>query len=128
MKDSTEIICLVDDDPAVLTSVRRLLSSDGYAVMPFDSPRKFLDYARNNSVRLAILDVWMKEMQGLEVQAELAKISPATRVIVMTGRKDGNVEPKAMHQGAVAFFTKPFDDERFLLAIRRALQSAPPNF
>ena len=60
---------------------------------------------------------------GLEVQAKLAKLSPRTRVIIMTGRKDPGAKQTAMEFGAAAFFIKPFDDEEFLRAVRRALSS-----
>jgi FixJ family two-component response regulator len=121
--DTSEIVCLVDDDHAVLTSVGRLLASDGFTVRSFEEPTSFLDHVKKNPVPVAIIDIWMEQMTGLEVQAKLARISPRTRVIVMTGRKDSAVEKTAMEYGATAFFTKPFDDERFLSTVRRALAS-----
>jgi two-component system response regulator YesN len=63
----------------------------------------------------------MEQMTGLEVQARLSQMSPATRVIVMTGRKDPAAEQTALQFGAVAFFVKPFDDEEFLAAVHRAM-------
>jgi len=119
-----EVICLVDDEPAVLTSVSRLLLSEGLPVKPFREPTEFLAYAQEHPVRVAIVDIWMEHMTGLEVQAKLAKISPGTRVIVMTGRKDPAVEKTAIEYGAEAFFTKPFDDEEFLSAVRTAYAPA----
>jgi Response regulator containing CheY-like receiver, AAA-type ATPase, and DNA-binding domains len=74
-----------------------------------------------NPVALVILDVWMEQMTGLEVQAKLSRISPGTRVIIMTGRKDPGAEKTALDFGAVAFFLKPFDSEEFLAAVHRAL-------
>ena len=118
---ASEIVCLVDDDHAVLTSIGRLLASDGFSVRSFEAPIGFLDHVKENPVPVAIIDIWMEQMTGLEVQAKLARISPQTRVIVMTGRKDSAVEKTAMEYGATAFFTKPFDDEEFLAAVRRAL-------
>jgi two-component system, LuxR family, response regulator FixJ len=118
---NTEIVCLVDDDPAILTSIGRLLASEGFSVSPFEEPTAFLAHAAEHFVPLVILDVWMEPITGLEVQARLAKVSPRTRVIVMTGRRDPAVEHTAMECGAVAFFTKPFDDEQFLGTVRRAL-------
>jgi FixJ family two-component response regulator len=118
---AAEIVFLVDDDAAVLTSVGRLLASDGFAVRSFREPREFLAHVEKNPVPLVILDVWMEQMTGLEVQAKLARISPSTRVIVMTGRKDPGAHKTAMDFGAVAFFLKPFDDEEFLAAVHRAL-------
>ena len=118
---ATEIVFLVDDDQGVLTSIGRLLASDGFAVRSFREPRDFLAHVEANPVALVILDVWMEQMTGLEVQAKLPRISPATRVIVITGRKDPGAEKTAMDFGAVAFFLKPFDADEFLAAVHRAL-------
>ena len=117
-----EVVCLVDDDKAVLTSIARLLASDGFAVRAFDQPERFLAHVKAHSVSVAILDIWMEHMTGREVQAKLAKLSPHTRVIIMTGRKDPGAEQKAVELGASAFFTKPFDDEQFLCAVHNALE------
>jgi len=116
-----EIVFLVDDDAGVLTAIGRLLASDGFAVRAFGEPIEFLAHVENNPVPLVILDVWMERMTGLEVQAKLARISPSTRVIIITGRKDPAAEKCAMDFGAVAYFLKPFDDEQFLAAVHRAL-------
>jgi FixJ family two-component response regulator len=121
---AAESVCLVDDDAGVLTSIGRLLASDGFAVHSFREPREFLAHVEANAVPLVVLDIWMEQMTGLEVQAKLSRLSPATRVIVMTGRKDPAAEQVALETGAVAFFVKPFDDEEFLVAVRRALSGA----
>jgi FixJ family two-component response regulator len=118
---SAEVICLVDDDDAILTSIGRLLASDGLGVRSFNDPQSFLAYVKTHSVPLVILDIWMEKMTGLEVQAKLAKLSPRTRVIIMTGRRDPGAKQTAMEFGATAFFTKPFDDDEFLGAVHRAL-------
>lgn len=121
---ATEIVFLVDDDAGVLTSIGRLLRSAGFAVRAFREPGDFLAHVEGTRVPVVILDVWMEKMTGLEVQAKLARISPSTRVIIMTGRKDAAAEETAMEFGAHAFFLKPFDDEEFLAAVRRALAAA----
>ncbi len=118
---ATDVVCLVDDDKSVLTSIGRLLASDGVAVRAFNEPENFLAHVRTHSVAVAILDIWMAQMTGLEVQAELAKLSPRTRVIIMTGRRDLTAERTALESGATAFFIKPFDDDKFLNAVRGAL-------
>jgi FixJ family two-component response regulator len=118
---AAEIVCLVDDDAGVLTSIGRLLASDGLKVRPFRDPNDFLAHVEANAVPLVVLDIWMEQMTGLEVQAKLARMSPTTRVIVMTGRKDPGAEETAMQFGATAFFIKPFDADEFLAAVHRAL-------
>jgi len=120
---AAEIVCLVDDDAAVLKSIGRLLASDGLAVRAFNEPESFLAHVKTHPVPVAILDIWMEQMTGLEVQTKLTKLSPRTRVIIMTGRKDPAAEQTAMQFGATAFFIKPFDDEEFLCAVRAALSA-----
>ena len=120
-KSTTEVVCLVDDDLAVLKSIGRLLASDGLSVRSFDNPKDFLTHVQTHSVPLVILDILMEEMNGLEVQAQLRSLSPCTRVIVITGREDTNTRSTATKRGASAFFTKPFDDNQFLGAVHNAL-------
>jgi FixJ family two-component response regulator len=124
-KSDTEIVCLVDDDPSVLKSIQRLLVSDGLAVRGFNKPKEFLSHVQTHSVPVVILDIWMEEMSGLELQAQLSGLSPGTRVIIITGRDDPAAKLTALHLGVVAFFTKPFDDAQFLNAVRGALAIRP---
>ena len=116
-----EIVCLVDDDSAVLKSIGRLLASDGFSARSFDKPKDFLAHVQTNAVPVVVLDLLMGEMNGLEVQAQISAVSPRTRVIVITGREDPKMKEAVLRAGAVAFFSKPFDDGEFLDAVRRAL-------
>jgi len=121
---SSEGVCLVDDDPMVLRSIGRLLGSSGFAVQPFNKGAAFIDYVAAHDVRLVVLDLWMKEMTGLEVLARPCAISPKTNVIVITGHDDRAARLTAMQIGAVAFLIKPFDDEQIVEAVHRALGHA----
>ena len=118
---SSEIVCLVDDDLSVLKSIERLLASDGLSVRGFNKPKEFLSHVQAHSVPVAILDIWMEEMSGLELRAQLSGLSPGTRVIIITGREDPAAKLTALQMGVIAFFTKPFDDDQFLRAVRGAL-------
>lgn len=120
-KPAPEIVCLVDDDSAVLKSIGRLLASDGFAARSFDRPKDFLAHVHTNAVPLVVLDIWMGQMNGLDVQAQISAVSPGTRVIVITGREDPKMKEAVLRAGAVAYFSKPFDDGEFLGAVRGAL-------
>jgi two-component system response regulator HydG len=120
---NTDVICLLDDDPSVLKAVARLLSSAGWRVQQFSDPKQFLEYAKIHRSPVAVIDVWMPLMNGLEVQSRLRELSPSTRVIIFTGKDDPRVRSTALNAGASAFLTKPFDDEELLTAIRLALAS-----
>ena len=124
-KSDTEIVCLVDDDLSVLKSIERLLASDGLSVRAFNKPKEFLTYVQAHAVPLVVLDIWMEEMSGLEVQAQLSALSPQTRVIIITGREDQTAKLTALQSGVIAFFTKPFDGDQFLNAVRGALAMHP---
>jgi len=121
LNSTTHVICLLDDDPSVLKAVSRLLSSAGWHVEQFRDPEKFLEYAKIHRSPVAVIDIWMPLMSGLEVQSRLRELSPSTRVIIFTGKEDPLVRSTALNAGASAFFVKPFDDEELLTAIRLAL-------
>src|ERR1700758_1288519 len=77
-------ICLLDDDLSMLKALDRLLSSVDLQAQLFNEPLDFLSYAVRNFVTLAVIDVWMSGMSGLEVQTKLHAVSPNTRVIIST--------------------------------------------
>ena len=116
-------VCLVDDDSSVLRSMQYLLASDGLAVHAFNKPEEFLAHAATHPVSVVVTDIWMDKITGLEVLARLCAISPQTRVIVITAQEDMAARATAMAIGPAAFFTKPFDDEKFLTAVRDALKN-----
>jgi FixJ family two-component response regulator len=117
---TSQIVCLVDDDPSVRRSVSRLLESDGYTVRAFSEPHFFLEYVANNPVEVAVLDIWMERMTGMELLVHLCAKSPDTRVIFITGHEDPAARATVLQAGAFDFFIKPFDDKQFLAAVRRA--------
>jgi FixJ family two-component response regulator len=115
------IICLVDDDPSMLRALDRLLSSVGLQAQLFSEPLGFLSYVICNSVALAVIDIWMSVISGLEVQKQRQAVSPKTRVIIITGNDDYSVRKAAIRAGAIAYFDKPFDDDVFLAAVDQAM-------
>ena len=124
LPEEPESICVLDDDTSVLKAMRRLLCSAGLRMMAFNDPRLFLEHAESRLISLAIIDIWMPEISGLEVQRRLHDLAPATPVIIMTGRDDQAVRSLVLQQGAVAYFAKPFEDEALLSAIRAALPAS----
>ena len=117
-------VCLLDDDPSVLKGLGRLFASADLQAETFSDPEEFLRYARIHRPAVALIDVHMPQMSGLEVQSRLRKISPSTRVIIFTGKDDPLVRSTALNEGASAFFAKPFDDQELLTAVRLALVPA----
>ena len=119
---SGEICYVVDDDASMRKSISRLLKLEGFKVRDFGDPKDFLNEMATNHVRLVVLDIWMERMTGMELLAHLCARSPATRVIFITGHEDHAAEATVMRAGAVGFFLKPFDNEKFIAAVRDALK------
>jgi FixJ family two-component response regulator len=116
------VVSLVDDDSSVRKSIARLLESVGLTVQAFSEPEAFLEHLNCHRVPVAVLDIWMEKMNGMELLAHLCARSPETRVIFITGHDDTAAERTVKQAGAFAFFLMPFDDEKFLKAVRSALE------
>ena len=115
---------VVDDDEAVLDSLKFLLESAGFAVRTHASASSFLAAAGEQGDGCVVTDVRMPEMDGLELQRRLARVGNPMPVIVMTGHADVPLAVGAMKSGAVDFLEKPFDDEQLLAAVRNALAAS----
>jgi Response regulator len=116
-------IWVLDDDVSMLKALGRLMRSAGLVAEKFSDPIAFLARLKHARCRVALLDVWMPQMNGLEVQACLRRDSPETRVIFMTGRDDPSLRQTALDAGAFAFLTKPFEDETLVQLVHTAVAS-----
>jgi CheY-like chemotaxis protein len=116
-------IWLLDDDVSMLRALGRLLASAGFSVEKFNDPAAFLSRLHQARCQVAILDVWMPVMNGLEVQALLNENSPETQIIFISGRDDPSVRQTALDAGAFAFLAKPFEDDVLVNTIHEARQS-----
>src|SRR6267154_4358409 len=119
----TSAVYLLDDDPSILKATRRLLDSVGWKVEAFSDPIAFLEHAAIHCPELAVIDIRMPDMNGLEVQTRLRRISPSTRVIVLTSRDDPSIRQIAMNAGAFAFFIKGVESGDFLAGVKAAANS-----
>jgi two-component system, LuxR family, response regulator FixJ len=115
---------VVDDEVDIRRSLERLLLAAGMAPVVYDNGFAVLDRLSAESTGCMLLDVCMPGMDGLEVQARLKDLGVSLPVILMTGHGDVSTAVRAMKAGAFDFMEKPFDDERLLAAIERALRAA----
>jgi len=118
-----ETVYLLDDDSSILKSTGRLLDSAGWKVEAFTDPIQFLERASTHWPDVAMIDILMPDMNGLEVQTRLQRVSPSTRVIVLTAKDDPSVRRKAMNAGASAFYLKGVESGEFLAGIKAAAES-----
>ncbi|PYL77227.1 MAG: hypothetical protein DMF26_04670 [Verrucomicrobia bacterium] len=83
----------------------------------------FWNRLRGTALIVAVIDMIMPEMNGLEVQTRLRRVSPSTRVIVLTAKDDPSVRRIAMDAGASAFFVKGVESGEFLAGVKAAAGS-----
>jgi FixJ family two-component response regulator len=115
-----QTVFLVDDQPAVLKGLGRLLDSAGYTVQAYSSAQDFLDSGNAAHQGCLVLDLSMPGMDGLTLQQQLAARASVLPVIFLTGHGDIDSGVHAMKLGAADFLTKPVDDDRLLAAIELA--------
>ena len=117
-------VYLLDDNASILKATRRLLGSAGWNNLEtFTDPIAFLQRAAMHRPELAVIDMLMPVMNGLEVQTRLRGDSPSTRVIVLTGNDDPSMRRIAMNAGASAFFIKGMESGDFLAGLKAAADS-----
>jgi FixJ family two-component response regulator len=122
MNDTAPCVRVVDDDAAVLKALERVLRSAGFAVSTFPSPREFLEGHDGEAPGCVLLDLSMPGIDGLELQAALARAGDPCPVVFISGHGDVPASVRAMKAGAVDFLTKPFDKAQLLGAVRAAIE------
>jgi FixJ family two-component response regulator len=114
-------VFIVDDDASFLKSVSRLLRAAGYAVQAFESAEKFLEQLAPGMSGCVLVDLQMPGLDGLDLQAALAKSANPLPVVFLSAQGDIPTTVQAMRQGAEDFLTKLSRKEKLLDAVRRAL-------
>ncbi|MDH2405791.1 response regulator [Bradyrhizobium sp. SSUT18] len=115
------VIHVVDDDPSFRTAIARLLKISGYQVADYESAAYFLRNIKNAKPGCLLLDVQMPSFGGLQLQEELARLSPNWPIIFMTAHGDLPTSVRAIKAGAEDFLAKPVSKDTLLPAIERAL-------
>ena len=118
MSETYPPVYVVDDDLAMRESVGSLVRSAGLRMEAFASAQEFLTRSRAELPGCLVLDVNLPGLNGLDLQQELAKADVQIPIIFLTGHGDIPMSVRAIKAGALEFFTKPFDDEALLDAIR----------
>ncbi|MCB1714038.1 MAG: response regulator transcription factor [Candidatus Competibacteraceae bacterium] len=129
--DVPALVLIVDDDIAVRQSLQRLLSSAGYEVELFASGGALLQRlpaVHAERPRCIVLDMVMPELDGLQLQDQLAAHEYYPPIIFLTGQGSIPATVQAMQQGAIDFLEKPVDETDLLPAIERALSQDRQNY
>lgn len=121
-------ILIVDDDPVSRHFLAKILEDEGYSLASASDGAEGLAQLRKKDVDLALLDVWMPRMNGLEVLGHMRNEAIRTKAVIMTS--DGTPETllKAIREQAYQYLTKPVDPEALVHLVADALSasSSPP--
>ena len=118
MSETVSQIYVVDDDLSVREAVGRLIRSAGLDVKTFATAQEILANLGKEMPSCLVLDIQLPDLDGFELQDELARKDMAVPLIFLTGHGDIPMSVRAIKAGAVDFLTKPFNDEYLLEAIR----------
>jgi DNA-binding NtrC family response regulator len=124
MNENRTWVLVVDDDASIRESLTDLLRSMGFNVQAFASAQEFLHSPHRDVASCLILDVQLPDLNGLELQLELAKSNSRIPIIFITGHGDIPMTVRAMKAGAVEFLPKPFSDEALLNAVEQTVKSS----
>jgi len=115
-------VLVLDDDPDEVETLSALLESSGYQARTAKNGREALDVVEINHPPVAIIDLMLPGMNGLEVVEEIGKKSPCTECIILTAYASSESAIKAIGLGAYSYMTKPYSIDQLLLTIRRAFE------
>ncbi|MFL6631970.1 MAG: EAL domain-containing protein [Massilia sp.] len=115
-------VLLVDDEPSIVSSLKRLLRGDGYRILTANSGREGLQLLAEHTVDLIVSDQRMPEMTGVEFLRKVRQLYPDTVRIVLSGYTELQTVTDAVNGGAIyKFLTKPWDDEQLRSHIQEAV-------
>ena len=115
-------VLIIDDDPAICKTVGLLLEDHGYSPRTYTDPDEAVEAAEKESFQIALVDLRMPAMDGVEVVERLKKIDDRTSCIVMTAYPDLDSATETMRRGTCDYISKPFKQEDLIEAIERACQ------
>lgn len=115
------VILVVDDDPDIRSLLIETLTLAGYAVRSAANGPQALEIAQSQACDLALLDVKMPGLSGLDLLDQLKELAPALPVILVTCLRDHDTPVQALRRGACDYITKPFDPAEVRVAVHRAL-------
>ena len=117
-------ILIVDDEPDICNLISDILSDSGYSVNSAFSKDEAIKVMENSGISLVITDIWMNdnEKEGFELLEWCKAYNALTPVLIMSGHGTIEYAMNAAKNGAYDFLEKPFNSDRLLFLVKKALQ------
>ena len=113
-------VLIVDDDPSMLRSLKRLLRQQGFEPVVFESAAGLRAHAGFERARCMVLDINLRDGSGIVLQRELAAAGITLPVVYITGNDDEATRHSAMTSGCLAYLVKPFAAKSLIAAINKS--------
>jgi DNA-binding NtrC family response regulator len=120
--EKTSRILIIDDDETIRKVVETILRDEGYTVETADTGKKAIEMSEKTFFNMALIDVRLPDMEGIELLTKLHDTKPKMRKIIITGYPTLQNAMGAVNKGADAYIMKPFDVEKMLQTIEEQLK------
>ncbi len=120
--DTKHNILIIDDDPSLRKTLSDILRAKGYAPVAVATGQAALDQTEEERPAVALIDLRLEDMSGLEVMGEIKNRCPGTECILLTGYASQTSAIEAVNLGAYSYVQKPYDMTQLLVTIRRAVE------
>ena len=115
-------ILVVDDDENIRKVLTTILEEEGYLVDSAETAKKAIEKTRKNFYNLALIDIRLPDMEGIELLTKMRDTTPKMRKIIITGYPTLQNAIEAVNRGADAYILKPFDVNKVLATIKEQLR------
>jgi len=115
-------ILIVDDDENIRKVLTTILEDEGYIIESVDTAKKAIERTKRKSYNLALIDIRLPDMEGIELLTRMKDTTPKMRKIIITGYPTIQNAMEAVNRGADVYILKPFDMEKVLRTIEDQLE------
>jgi two-component system NtrC family response regulator len=116
-----ETILIVDDEKNYLTILSAVLEDEGFEVLTAPGGREALEVHKTSDLDLIVTDMKMPGMDGIELLENIKSVDPDLPIIMMTAHGTIDKAVEAMQKGAYSYILKPFDNERLIIYVKKAI-------
>jgi CheY-like chemotaxis protein len=114
-------ILITDDDPLARETLREIVAPQGYRTLMAESGEEAIDLIRQNEVHLALMDMHLPKISGLETIAILRQIKGVIPAILITGDQDDNLTRRALSEHAYCVLAKPVSKHVVIYVVHKAI-------
>ncbi len=115
-------ILILDDEEGIRTSLKDVLEDENYRVFTAENGAKGISLAKEKDIDIALVDIWLPNINGIDVIRKLKEVNPAIETIVITGHGNVSNAISAMQAGAYDFLEKPLSIDKVLFSIKKAFE------